>query len=100
MPHDFPAKQHIFDPGALPDVVFDHVTPAGALAVNDNPNMRHIATKVVSYKISGSVVLRSRAGRQGLTFASEKYHQIRNAAVIDIRVGLTGNPSPFSWIGG
>jgi hypothetical protein len=74
--------------------VFDHVTPARAFAVNDNSDVRHIAGKVVTHKISRTVVFRSCAGRQLFTLASEKYHQIRNAAMIDVAVWLSGNPFP------
>jgi len=82
----------------LSDVVLYHVAPARAFAVNDNSDVRYIAAKVVSYKISRTVVFHSGAGRQGFTLASEKYHQIRNTAVIDIAVGLSGNPFPFPRI--
>lgn len=95
MSSDFPIEEDILNSGSLSNVVFDHVTPARAFAVNNNSNVRYIAAKVVSYKISRTVVFRSGAGRKGFTLASEKYHQIRNAAVIDVAVRLSGNPFPF-----
>jgi len=69
--------------------------PARTFPVNNNSNVRHITTKIVSYEISRTVVLCPRASRQGLTLASEKHHEIRNAPVIDVAVRFPQPPFHF-----
>jgi hypothetical protein len=98
VPGDFPAKKDIFDSGPLSDIVFDHITTTRAFAVNDNSYVWHVAPKIVSYEVSWAIVFGSSADGQGFTLAPEKYHQIRNAAVIDIAIGFPQTPLLLSWV--
>jgi len=96
---DFPGEQHIFHLVSLSNVVHDHVTASRALAIDNDPNVRHVAAKIVRNQIAGIVVSWMHSDRQRFPFALEKDHQIRHPPMIDVAIGFPGKPPPLPWIG-
>ena len=84
----------------MPDVVDDHVGSATAFTIDDDSDVRHTASKVISDKVAGLVVPWAACSQQRLPPALKEDHQIRNAAVVDVGVRLRQNPSPLPRIGG
>src|SRR4029077_12636297 len=91
-----PVEQNIFHLWATPDVVNNQVAARlRRFAIYYDTDMRHVPAKIPGNKISRGVVLRARADKKRFSFTSEEGHQIRDAAMIDIRVGVCQKPAPL-----
>src|SRR6267154_1790143 len=99
MARDFPIEQDVFHLRSAPYVVNDKVaTCTRGLSVHHHADVRHVATQVPRYKITGGIVFFPHAGGQRFAFASQKSHQIGNAAVINACVRMGKEPTPLIWI--
>jgi hypothetical protein len=70
--------------------VYDHVTSAHpSLLIDDDADVGNVSAQVPSDEVAGRVVSRARSDRQRFSLALEKDHQIRNAAVVYVGVGMS-----------
>jgi len=87
MAGDFPVEEYVFNFRSGSDVVENFVarTEEG-FAVYDDSDVSEAAAQVPSDQVARSVVPSAASNGKGLAFATKKYLQVGNAAVVDIRV--------------
>jgi len=97
---DFPVEENVFHLRSLADVVNHHVAPAPAgLLVDDDADVRHVPAQVPGNEVAGRIVFGTVRDGQGFSLPLEEDHQIRNTAVVDIRVRMSQQPAPLVWVG-
>ncbi len=67
-------------------------------AVHNNSDVRYASSQVPGDKVPRGVILSTDADRQRLSLAAKEHHQIRDSAVIDIRIRAGQQPSPVAWV--
>src|SRR5258706_15402153 len=87
MAGDPPVEQDIFHLWAAPYVVDNQVASRSRrFAIHHNAYVGHVPAKIPRYQIPRRVVLAALTDRKLFSFARKESHQVRDAAVIDIRV--------------
>jgi hypothetical protein len=85
---DFPIENDVFYLRASPNIVNDQIVVGlRVFSIDNNSDVKDPATEIPRDNISRRIILGPTGNRQGLSPAAEEDHQIRNAAVVDIRVG-------------
>jgi hypothetical protein len=100
MARDLPVEQNIFHLWAAPYVVDNQVASRSRrFAIHYDADVRYVASEIPSYQIPRRIVLAALTDRKLFSFTREERHQIRDAAVIDIRVGMCKEPAALIRIG-
>lgn len=101
MAGDAPGKQNVFDFGAGADVVFDEIAAAGGrFLIYDDADVRDVAAEIPSDEFAGKVVGVVGGNGERLAFAREKDLKIRDAAMVDVGVGVSEHPAALIGVGG
>ena len=82
------------------DVVNDEIT-AGLrrFLVHYDSDVGDLAAEILGDEVAGTIVKRVGRERQRFTLTAEKDHEIRDAAMVNIRVGcLVVRARPFVWV--
>ncbi len=99
MARNFPAEQHVFDLRPSPDVMHDHVSPAGRRSlIRHDANVRHAAAKIPRHDVTWGIVFGALRDSNRFSLAAEKDHEIRHAPVINVGVRMSGQPFPLARI--
>lgn len=93
VPRDFVREQHVLDLRAGADVVDDEIAIGAAHGdVGHDADVRDAGGEIPRDEVARFVVRTALGDPQRLTFALEERRQIRDAAVIDVRVGTAQPP--------
>jgi hypothetical protein len=104
MADNSPVEENIFHLRPGPNVVDNQITPgAWRFLIYHDSDVRNSSAQVPRDQVTWLVIPQISGERQGFSMPAEKHHQIRYAAVINVRVGPagmgTGRRSPLTRVG-
>jgi hypothetical protein len=98
---NFPIEEDVFHLRTFANVMNNHVAPAPpVLLIDHDAYVRYASAQVPGDEVARRIIFAAVGDGQCFALALEKDHQIRNAAMVDIRVGMDEKPAPLVGVRG